>query len=378
MKLIHIVPQIEDKASGLASSIPMLCDAFSKRGHDLVLTTLDRSGYIEPGNFRHETYRALLASMVGVSPAMQAALNGHAGRVDLLHSHSLWMMPNVYPSWAAASADRPLVISPHGTLSAVALRRSRWRKKVFWSVFQRRAVMRAHLLHAASEKEYLEIRQFGLSHPVAIVPFGVSVAKRHLSRTLRNGFRRVLFLGRIDPVKGIENLLRAWADVSKKFMNWELRMVGPGTAGYLTKLKKLARHLGLARVVFAGPRFGSDRESEFENAELFILPSFTENFGMSVAEALAHGLPVITTAGTPWNRIVERRCGWYVRPEPESLAGALAQAQAMDQAQLAEFGENGRRWMKSDFSWDHIALQMEMAYQWVILGGSAPSSIKLS
>lgn len=286
-------------------------------------------------------------------------------------------MPNVYSASAARHARKPHVITLHGTLNPVALARSPVKKKVFWAALQGRAVREAALLHATSDEEYHHIRKLGLRQPVAVIPNGIDVPALP-KRERAKGPRRLLYLGRLHPIKGLEDLLQAWGRSAAPFEDWELRLVGPGEKAYVARLQRLASDLDLPRVSFAGPSYGADKSEEYRRADLYVLPSLTENFGMSVAEALAHGLPVITTRGTPWRGLEDQDCGWWIEGGADSMGQALGKALAMDRASLSAMGARGRQWMLRDYSWDSVALALERAYQWLLQGGAPPDVVHLS
>jgi glycosyltransferase involved in cell wall biosynthesis len=311
-----------------------------------------------------------------LSADLRRLLIREATSADILHSHGLWLMPTVYPALAARWAAKPLVLSPRGTLSAVALARSRQVKRVFWTLLQGPAVRSAACLHATSEQEYKDIRDAGLRQPVAVVSNGIDIPA--VTSAPKGGqFRTLLYLGRIHPIKGIDNLLRAWQRVAAEFPNWQLRLVGPDDAGHLAQIELLKNELALPRVVFAGPRYGAQKHAEYAESDLFILPSYTENFGVSVAEALAQGVPVVTTTGTPWEGVLAHGCGWWVSPTVTGLEGALCKALTLDRPSLADMGRIGRAWMERDYSWSRVARDFEQTYRWILSGGSPPAFIKL-
>ena len=166
-------------------------------------------------------------------------------------------------------------------------------------------------------------------------------------------------------------LVEAWARVRPE--GWKLRIVGPDEAGHQAEVERVANRTGITSVVeFVGKVSGSAKVTAYASADLFILPSYTENFGMAVAEALAHSLPVITTTGTPWSLLPERGCGWWVAPTVDHLADALTEATALDDEALRDMGSRGRELVSKEFSWQRAALKMKEAYQWVLGGNSKP------
>jgi glycosyltransferase involved in cell wall biosynthesis len=372
VNLLHVVPHIDREASGPGYSVPLLCDALGRRGHEVVLATLARGAGGRSGAFEHRAFPPSFGqSRLGVSRAMRLGLARAARAADVVHSHGLWMMPNIYPAWAAAAAGRPLVVSPRGTLSAVARARSRGRKALVWRMGQRRAVLQAACLHATSEQEYADIRACGLSAPVAVIPNGVDLPAARQARA-PSDHRRLLYLGRIHPIKGLPDLLRAWAPLSARHPDWELRLVGPDCDGHLAQLHRLAQELKLQRIAFAPAAYGEAKTAEYHAADAYVLPSHSENFAMSVAEALGHGLPVVATTGTPWAALAAKKAGWWTPATAAGLEHALGELMSLQAGALERMGERGRAWMANDFSWAQVGAQMEGAYRWLRDGGEAP------
>jgi glycosyltransferase involved in cell wall biosynthesis len=189
--------------------------------------------------------------------------------------------------------------------------------------------------------------------------------------------RTLLFLARINRIKGLDMLLPAWRAIQNKFPNWQLQIIGPDSNGYLQKIKQMAVELKLERVEFSGTLTGTDKLSAYQNAELFILPSYTENFGMSIAEALASGTPVITTKGTPWEILIEHNAGWWVDINVNALIECLEDALKLSHQDLQVMGYAGRQLMIDKYSWEHIGRMMHDTYNWVINGGTKPECIYL-
>ena len=136
--------------------------------------------------------------------------------------------------------------------------------------------------------------------------------------------------------------------------------------------------LALPRVSFAGPLYRDAKHRAYQDADLYVLPSKTENFGHTVAEALARGVPVVTTTGTPWSPVVGHRCGWCVEPSASGLIKGLGQALNLSDEQRASMGANGRAWMERAFSWTAVADQMAQTYAWAAGLGDAPDCLRVN
>ncbi len=371
MKIIEVVPSISEQASGPSYSVSQLSAVLARLGADVHLHVLAPAPSLDDSYRIHAHPWCPLLRKLGISPAMRRALRREAEEAHVIHNHSLWMMPNVYPAWAIRRKSCRLVTSPRGTLAAWSLRRNAWQKKIMWLLGQGRAVRDSHCFHATAESEYKDIRRAGLRGPVAVIPNGIEVAPE-IVRT-DSGPRRLLFLGRLHPVKGIDVLLRAWSKIETRFPEWELRIVGKDELGYQAQMQELSTTLGLQRASFLGPAFGQQKAEEYKNAHLFILPSHTENFGVAVAEALASGLPAIVTKGAPWSGLEDKGCGWWIEQSVESLADCLDSALRLPPAELAKRGQRGRQWMEEEFSWQHVGQRMLETYRWLVGGGTPPA-----
>lgn len=249
-------------------------------------------------------------------------------------------------------------------------------KRLFWPLLQRPVMSRASCFHATGDAEYNDIRRLGFGQPVAIIPNGIHLPKVESTGTRPpDALRTLLFVGRIHPTKGIDLLLEAWREVAPRFPDWQLQIVGSDRgyrrhSGYLAKMQELARSLDAKRVVFSGELNGARKWEAFQQADLYVLPSHSENFGMTVAEALASGTPVITTRGTPWEQLGKRGAGWWVDISVGAIASALRDACSRTATDLAEMGLRGRRWMEEEYSWDVIGRKMSLTYRW--LAGGTP------
>lgn len=381
----HVIASVSDMGAGPSYSVTALAAAQARAGADVRLLTV--KGWRDSGEAPRAAasvptvsydwdYRGVPGlSSACVSGGLRRGLFDAARDEGILHAHGLWLAPNLYPAWAVKHGRAKLVVSPRGMLGAEALEYSSKAKAVLWAVFQRRALAAAGCLHATSEDERVAIRAAGLSGPVATIPNGIDLpppwpANAEPSST-------VLALGRIHPKKGLDQLIRAWAAVEARHPLWRLRIVGPAELGHDLELKALAASLGLQRVVIEGPAFGDAKAAAYRDAALFVLSTRNENFAMTVAEALAHGVPVISTKGAPWAGLETERCGWWVDGDPEAIAAALNSALTTPSAARRAMGQRGRAWMERDFGWSRVAADMLDVYRWLCQGGERPATVRL-
>ena len=378
MKLVHVIPHMDEEAAGPTQSVVRLCEALARCGQRVTMHTMATGRpIVNVDVVVHKQWRIL--GQFGFSLELVKSLYIETTRVDVIHNHSLWSFPNIAAGLVSKRGRGILLTSPRGTLAPAARARSKWKKLIF-SPLQQPVIDRASCLHATSAMEYSDIRALGLKHPIAVIPNGIDIPVLNLqiSQPNTNRFRRLLFLGRLHPIKGIEILLRAWLVLQNIHPEWELVIAGKGETTYVDSLINLARQLHLKRVSFPGPVYGDAKSKLYFSSHLFILPTETENFGMAIAEAQAHGLPVITTQGAPWSGLEEKKSGWWVERSQENIESTLSKALNCDATTLDDMGKRGREWMISDFDWHSISKQMLSVYEWLHKGGTPPSYVALN
>jgi glycosyltransferase involved in cell wall biosynthesis len=362
MKYILIVPHIDDLSTGPAHSVPSLTRSLSELGLDVELICLEPGRSVD--NVAVKIFRnSKFIKRLGISIDMFKYLK-HASKKGnvLLHNNSIWMFPNIYPGLLKMLYPNiKLILSPRGTLSEYALSISKWKKKIVWPL-QKISFRYADCFHATGENEYYEIRKLGYKQPIAIIPNGVDIPILHkLNGKSKN--KKLLYLGRIHKKKGLETLINCWSKLENKYSNWSLDIVGRLDSSYSNRIIDMAKQSDCRRINFVGELTGNEKNLAYQNADLFILPTHSENFGIVVAESLANSTPVIVTNNTPWGQINNKRVGWCV-PNDEAIICNTMEI-AFNSNELEEMGKRGRKWMKEDYSWYSIAVKMRDLYEWI-------------
>ncbi len=351
--------------------------------------------------------QAPAASWAGLRRAPALWQQAGAAPLELLHSHGLWTDVNRLAGDLARRRHLPHLLAPCGMLATDALRYHAWKKIPARLWFQNRALREAHCLHAKSEKEYVDIRAFGLRAPVAIVAnpilpppwygtagsVGDAVGScadgalpqgdaQPFAREFRHAFRIpearriVLFLGRLHPVKGPARLVEAWSVVQARHPEWLLVLAGPDQGGYRRAIEALAVTRGCKdRLSFTGELHGAHRWGALAAAEVFVMPSDFENFGNAIVEAMWCGVPVITTTGTPWQALSSSGAGWWVKPTAESVASALDEALALSAAQRLTMGGRALN-LARQFAPEQAVQDLIQVYQWLLAAGARPACVK--
>jgi len=253
------------------------------------------------------------------------------------------------------------------------------RKQIAWWVYQRQKLQGVTVFHATSEKEAEDIRRLGFDQPIAVIPNAVDMSAKQLlidGQPLKSSEDKkvILFLSRIHPKKGLLMLIEALSQL--RLQDWRLVIAGPDEIGHQLEVKSLVNRYKLNDdVTFIGSVDNDNKWDIYRQADLFILPSFSENFGIVIAEALAAGLPVITTNATPWQQLQEYHCGWWIEPNVDTLTSAIQEATSLDSESRLEMGKNGQRLIREHYSWDNVAEQMASVYRWIIGSGGKPPCI---
>ena len=242
------------------------------------------------------------------------------------------------------------------------------------SLGHRLDLSQAACIHVTCSQEMEHCRAFGLKQPIAVIPNPVQIPPYlHELRKSVDGIFRVGFLGRFHPIKNIETIIRAWSKL--QLPNSELLLYGDGEHEYVEKLRALVRSTNAPNVRFMG--FVNGREKYQALAELDILcaPSHQENFGMSIAEALLAGTPVIASTGTPWEELNTFQCGWWRDNSVESLCECIKEAQSLSSNELRAMGERGKQLILSSYSSAKVSQMMYQLYGWLLSKQEKPDFV---
>lgn len=362
MNILHVITGLR-RAAGTTVFCVRVAEACAQAGHEVAITVPVQN----PENDEVPEGVPVVTWKLGEALPF---------RPEIIHVHGLWT-PWLHRVQVWARRERiPIVLSPHGMLAPWAMAHKRWKKILPWVLYQRADIRRAALIHTTAVQETQWIRDLGLRNPVAEVPLGTDLPD---SPAAHDGpAKSLLFVGRIYPVKGLDLLLKAWALAKGRLTDWHLLLVGPDQAGHTAELERLAGSLelttrrasaegvGAADVSFAGPLYGTEKDAAYRMARGLVLPSYTENFGGVVLDALAFGLPVLTSAATPWRRLEAAGCGQTFDLEPEALAETLSAFAARSDAERREAGLKGRALVECDYTWEAVGRRMAEAYRTVL------------
>jgi glycosyltransferase involved in cell wall biosynthesis len=370
LKVLFTIASLDARHGGPSRSVPALANALLEQGAtvDLLAAEVDRNDQLS----KRTRYGRLFHSS-----SFRKRLNNALPFAALVHDHGIWLPSNHSAAVMARQRRIPFVASPRGMLTPWALRSGRWHKRLAWHLYQRRDLSRAALLHATSEDEAREFRALNLKNPIAVIPNGIDLPPAaasvcgHLSVVGDRPTRTILFLSRIHPIKGLLNLVAAWAQLRSDFglgSNWRVIIAGPNESGHQEEVAAAARVAGVrAAFQFIGPVSDEQKWDVYAQADLFVLPSYSENFGIVIGEALAAGVPVVTTRAAPWR----------IDTGPESLSAALREAMSLTREELQAMGQRGCDLIAQRYSWSGVAREMKSVYEWLLTEGERPSCVRV-
>lgn len=379
MRILHVLATLDPQSGGPAQACLEMARCVAQRGHQVSVFATDYSATgpdgqtidltrfsdIEIRLFRVQSPRAWKRSM-----ALYRALQAELSWFDVVDIHSLYLFHNWATAHLCRRADVPFIIRPHGLLDPYIHRRHRWRKLVTELAFQNAALRSAAAIHYTAELEREISTPFACGGKPAVIPLGIDAPARDAVPS-RDALRRLfpdlagrtvmLFLGRIHPKKGLDLLIPAMAQARRNDPTLHLLLAGPD-GGALGPTLALAERFGLTRhLTVAGMLSGDAKAAAFAGSDFFVLPSYSENFGIAVGEAMAYALPVVISDRVNIHPAISAAGAGAVVPcATAPLAAALAQMS--DPARRAEMGARARALVERDYAWPVIGQQLEDLY----------------
>lgn len=367
---VYTIKSLAERAGGTTRTVVATCESMVRLGGDVTLVSTDaepEEDLLLPQEGMVDLKLIERSSIISRPYRFKQAVyhSVRHDKADLVHDQGVWLPENISSFWAANKAGVPYVLTPHGMLEPWALNHNAWKKNVAWHIYQHRILCNADLLHATAPAEAEHLRALGLDAPIVIAPNGVPLPETYKQSVNTAEPHRALFLSRIHPKKGLLNLMEAWAVVNPK--DWVLTIAGPDERGHVSEVKARAEQLGIIdQVSFPGSIPDSEKWELYRESDLFILPTFSENFGVVVTEALASGIPVITTTGAPWGVLETHECGWWIEIGVDPLVTALQKAVTCSDEKRLDMGARGRALVKDRFTWPAVADILQKAYQWLL------------
>jgi glycosyltransferase involved in cell wall biosynthesis len=394
VKVLHVIPAVADRYGGPSHAVLAMCRALGARGITTLVATTDADGSsprpVPRGRpVLHRGVRVVFfprqwGEALKYSGPLAAWLDAHVSEFDVVHVHGVFSHACLAGGLACRRHGVPYVVRPLGSLDPWSLGRRRLGKRLLWHTGAARLLRRAAAIHyTTAEERRLAESGLALTHGV-VIPLGID--EDVLEADVSSGtFRQrhpelgsapyVLSLSRLHPKKGLETLVEAFADATADWplSCWRLVVAGDGEPAYVARLHRLAKRRGGGRILMPGWLAGIDRVAAYRDAALFALPSWQENFALSVAEALALGVPVVVSDRVNLAPdVLDAGAGWAVPPDAVALGDALRRAM-QDEGGRAERGRAGRALARRRFAWSTVAGELESLYEAAARGVTEPA-----
>jgi len=358
MKVLHIVGSIDKSAGGPSRSVPQTCEYLSGLGVEVELIARSSAEPVEVN-----TNSFFKVSFRSIKELLLFGLKLSKKEVSLIHLQHVWDPYIHVMARIARWKGIPYIITPRGMLEAWIMAHNPWKKKLGMFLYQRKDLKKAVAIHTTCEAETVSVRKLGFTKPVAVIPNGIDLSTVPQAKK-EYGTKKMVFLSRIHEKKGIELLLEAWQELELK--DWTLEIAGEGDVGYISILKNKIRIEKIANVSFVGPQYGDAKWTFMKSADIFVLPTYSENFGIVVAEALAVGVPVITTTGTPWEELNTEQCGWWIDLSVANLVKTIQEAISKKPEGLKAMGLRGRKLVVDKYDIKAVAMKMKELYKKIV------------
>jgi glycosyltransferase involved in cell wall biosynthesis len=381
LKILHVIPYMHPAAGGPPVVVDRLSRELVARGHEVrVLTTDLLAGgdrawaTAERRPYALDVYPAARGNGYGFSREFGHSIRTAVAKYDVVHLHTLWTYASLAAARACRQANVPYLVMPHGMLDPHSVRRGWLKKQVYGRVFEWPLLRRARgMCYTHPEEERLAaqtcrrlprgyIVELGVESPpdCRLTDLRAEFLDRHpelRSRTV------VLFLGRVHAKKGLDLLIPAFDRVSQRQPDAHLLIVGPGEPDYIASIRRevAARHLG-RKVTFTGLLSGRDKWAAMAASDLFVLPSYQENFALAAVDAIRSGLPVLLSRRVNlWKDVVDARAGRDCETTVDSVTETLNACLA-DAVWRTEAAEAGARLLTTRFNWAKTAAGLEESY----------------
>jgi len=384
MRILHVISSVAPRYGGPSKAVVEMCRELVRRGEqaEIFTTNVDVDGFldvpletpVDVGGVLITYFPVEAINVYKISRPLARSLRASIPKFDLVHVHSLYQFPATVAALYCRRYKVPYVLRPHGTLDPFLYRRHRVRKWIYEKLWEQRNLASAAAVHFTAEEEMELASSLGLRFRGVVVPLGIDLdTAAHTTCRLAEfwpetaGKKVILFLGRLNFKKGLDILARAFGEIARSREGVHLLLAGPDNEAYGNKVRGWLRENGaLAKTTFTGMLMGDRKAAAFSESTMFVLPSYTENFGIAVVEAMRAGLPVvISNKVNIWREVLRSEAGIVVAPDANATATAV-RALLDDPTGAARMGENGKALARDCFSWDAAGAQLVNLYRQIV------------
>lgn len=373
MKILSFVSSIDLSSGGPSRSVPMLAKGLAELGVDVTLMT------IRSKNMNVHALEGTTARLKVLEPSFtrrEIAQYLKDEKFHLIQIQSMWDLPYHKVMVEARRLGIPYIVTPRGMLEPWSLSQKKWKKKLAWWLYQRNDVQKSVCVFTTAKMEADHVTNLGITTCKAVIPNGIEADSYPCKTSVDVVKKQVLFLSRVHVKKGIEILFEAWKRIHPYYEEWQLLVIGNGEAEYIHRLENWAKSLGVEdSIKILPPVFGDAKINVYQESALFCLPSFSENFGMVIAEAMSCGTPVITTTNCPWEILKETNTGWCVNLSLDNLERALREALTMSPTELYDMGQKASKLIYENFDYRNVTRKTLKLYEWLLNGGEKPEFV---
>lgn len=379
MKVLHIAASLSYEWGGPTKVVAGLTEALAKKGIEITVFApiTDELKFAQINGVNVQIFKQSFPARIWTSCSLELAraVEREISKFDLIHIHEIWHHPQFIAYKAAIKAGKPYIITIHGELEPWCLSNKKIRKKVVSFLFQKKIIEDASALHALTQEEIKNISNYAENNNIFLIPNGIVIEEfEELSNEdcIKDMYpeikdkKVILFLGRIHPKKGLELLIKAFSRIAKDRNDVCLLIVGPDSEGYQHTIEKICKTEGILNsVIITGMLIGRKKLAALRVANLFVLPSHSEGFSISILEALACGLPVVITKECNFPEVEKMGAGRVIERDVEQLSNNLIEL--LENPELCKtMGEKGKKMVRDTYTWDKIADKMVAVYETVM------------
>lgn len=373
MKILTFISSLDINSGGPSRSVPMLVKGLVEFGVDVTLMTI-RSKNMNVHALEGTTARLKVLEPSFTRKEITWYLKDE--KFHLIQIQSMWDWPYHKVMVEARKLGIPYIVTPRGMLEPWSLSQKKWKKKLAWWLYQRNDVQKSVCVFTTAKMEAEHVTNLGITTCKAVIPNGIETDSYPCKTSVDVVKKQVLFLSRVHVKKGIEVLFEVWKQIHPDYEDWQLLVIGNGEAEYIHGLENKVKSLGLKESIkILPPVFGNDKIQIYQESALFCLPSYSENFGMAIAEAMSCGTPVITTTNCPWNILNDTKTGWCIDLNVDNLERALREALSMNPTELYDMGQKASKLIYENFDYRNVTRKTLKLYEWLLNGGEKPEFV---